>query len=228
MNYWTTLNGKFNGLGNYILGLGQEKGDALLGLMQASSYAGKPVDTQTVINWGKELGIDNLQNVIGKKSLDAINSTNEIHNAFNAGKQAVDATKQATDAAKNATDTATKTDWGGILSGAGDIMSGIGALGSVGLGIYSAIENKKQMEEQLKLARENFNFQKGLANRNLTNQAKAYNQEVGARSALAAAYDRGNANAQANYYDRWRVSEAEVGQAENYKNPYKDQTQGNK
>lgn len=111
------------------------------------------------------------------------------------------------------------------FQGAGAIMGGIAGLVNAGTGIYSAITNAENAKKQLALAKENFEFQKGLANRNLTNKAKAYNMEVGARSSLAAAYDRGNANAQADYYDRWRVSEAEVGQAENYKNPYRDQKQ---
>lgn len=109
------------------------------------------------------------------------------------------------------------------IQGAGVIMGGIAGLVNAGTGIYGAITNAENAKKQLALAKENFQFQKGLANRNLVNQAKAYNQEVGARSALAAAYDRSNANAQADYYDRWRVSEAEVGQAENYKNHYRQQ-----
>lgn len=106
------------------------------------------------------------------------------------------------------------------IQGAGAITGGVAGLINAGTGIYSAITSAENAKKQLALAKENFEFQKGLANRNLTNQAKAFNQEVGARSALAAAYNRSDPNAQADYYNRWRVSEAGVGLADNSPNPY--------
>lgn len=111
------------------------------------------------------------------------------------------------------------------IQGAGAITGGVAGLINAGTGIYSAITSAENAKKQLALAKENFEFQKGLANRNLTNQAKAFNQEVGARSALAAAYNRSDPNAQADYYNRWRVSEAGVGLADNSPNPYQKQAQ---
>lgn len=134
-----------------------------------------------------------------------------VEKIFSVGKQATDAGKQATDAGEQALDGTKKTDWGGILSGAGDVMAGLGALGSVGLGIWQGIENQKNMREQLDLARENFNFQKGLANRNIANSARQINEQVAARAGLADAYGARNGSDADRYNKAHRVDGSPIG-----------------
>lgn len=163
------------------------------------------------MNWFTTLYNEFKPPIMGKNSIAATNKTNDLYNAFNAGRESVDTAKQATDAGKQALDGTKKTDWGGILSGAGDVMAGLGALGSVGLGIWQGIENQERMKDQLDLARENFNFQKGLANRNIANSARQINEQVAARAGLADAYGARNGSDADRYNKAHRVDGSPIG-----------------
>lgn len=156
------------------------------------------------------LGNQNPVAKYGPKSKEdfTTNAAPAVEKTFSVTNQAI---KQSTDAGKQALDGTKKTDWGGILSGAGDIMAGIGALGSVGLGIWQGIENQKRMKEQLDLARENFNFQKGLANRNIANSARQINEQVAARAGLADAYGARNGSDADRYNKAHRVDGSPIG-----------------
>lgn len=68
-----------------------------------------------------------------------------------------------------------KTDWGGILGGIGLGFQGLSGLANAYLG-YKNYE----------LAQKEFNFQKGLANRNLANQAKLINNQYDNAAQVAA------------------------------------------
>ena len=59
--------------------------------------------------------------------------------------------------------------------GAGGILSTIGDLGLLGLQGYTGLKSLSLANKQLGLANQQFDFEKGLANRNLSNQAKTIN-----------------------------------------------------
>lgn len=63
---------------------------------------------------------------------------------------------------------------GSWLSGVGGIQ-GLASLGLQGLQGYTGLQNVKLGKQQLGLAREQFGFERALANRNLANQAQMIN-----------------------------------------------------
>ncbi len=73
----------------------------------------------------------------------------------------------------------------GGFAGLGSLLSGIGQLGALGFGAYSGLQQSKLAKDQLKLARDSFNFEKGLANRNLANQAQTINNAYDASTQAA-------------------------------------------
>lgn len=83
---------------------------------------------------------------------------------------------------------------GGFLSGLNNFfgsdtfkaLGGIGQLAMQGLGAYSALQGLGLAKDQLNLANKSFNFQKGLANRNLANQAKTINNAYDNAAQVAA------------------------------------------
>ena len=72
------------------------------------------------------------------------------------------------------------TNWGGIIGGIGTAMSGLSGLA----GAYLGMKN-------LELARDQYKFQKGLANRNLANQAKVINNTYDNAAQVAAGLSTG-------------------------------------
>lgn len=77
----------------------------------------------------------------------------------------------------------------------------LGQIASIGAGILQGIAGLRQAqmaEQQLKLAKQQFGFQKGLANRNLANQAKVINNQYD-NAAQVAAGMMGGVDAEGNY-----------------------------
>ena len=66
-------------------------------------------------------------------------------------------------------------DSGNWFAGLGSLLSDIGQLGFYGLGAYTGLKQLGLAKDKLKLAKEDFGFQKALANRNLANQAQTIN-----------------------------------------------------
>lgn len=75
----------------------------------------------------------------------------------------------------------------GGLAGLGSLLSGIGQLGSYGLGAYTGLKQLGLAKDQLKLAKEDFGFQKALANRNIANQAQSINNAYDNSARMGAA-----------------------------------------
>lgn len=73
--------------------------------------------------------------------------------------------------------------------GFSDVMSGLGTLGTLGLGglqAYTGFQNLGLSKKALGLAQNQFDFQKGLANRNLANQATVINNAYNNAAQVAA------------------------------------------
>lgn len=94
---------------------------------------------------------------------------------------------------------------------ANTVAGGLAAATNIGLGIYGAY----QAGEQLKLAKEKFEVEKGLINRNLENQGKLINEQVASRANLAGIYGAKNSGgysyAKSNYYNNNKVDTTPVG-----------------
>lgn len=73
----------------------------------------------------------------------------------------------------------------GGLAGIGSLLSGIGNLGLLGLQGYTGLKSLSLANKQLGLANQQFDFEKGLANRNLSNQAKTINNSYDAAGQAA-------------------------------------------
>lgn len=73
----------------------------------------------------------------------------------------------------------------GGLAGVGGLLSGLGSLGLMGLQGYTGLKNISLANKQLGLAKKQFNFEKGLANRNIANQAKTINNAYDAAGQAA-------------------------------------------
>lgn len=67
------------------------------------------------------------------------------------------------------------TDWGGVLGAGAGILQGIAGL-----------RQAQIAEEQLDLANKQFGFQRGLANRNIANQAQMINNQYDSAAQIAA------------------------------------------
>lgn len=97
---------------------------------------------------------------------------------------------------------------------AGTVINGIGTAANVGLGIYGAIQQDKLYKQQLEHAENVFNLEKGLANRNLANQAKLINEQVSARANLAAQFTNNGAknynDVKNEYYNKHKVDGSAV------------------
>lgn len=91
---------------------------------------------------------------------------------------------------------------GGILGGLGmnipTLQLGLGMLSSLG-GLYGATQSNK-------LARDSFNFQKGVTNTNLNNQIKSYNTALEDRARSRAVTEGRDASTADDYISRNRLS----------------------
>ena len=80
--------------------------------------------------------------------------------------------------------------WNGLLGGgAGGMLGGLSSLGSLATGIMQGLAGFQQMglaNRALSLAKQQFGFQKALANRNLANQAKIINNTYDNAAQVAA------------------------------------------
>ena len=84
----------------------------------------------------------------------------------------------------------------GGLSGIGSLLSGMGQA-------YSGLMGYKLGKQQLGLAREQFGFEKGLANRNLANQAQLVNTQYNNAAMVAAGMAGNRGTASQDILDRY-------------------------
>lgn len=70
----------------------------------------------------------------------------------------------------------------GLPEGLASNLSGYASTGSKVLEGIGALMNAQNAKKSLKLANEKFGFEKAAANRNLINQSKSYNEELGRRA----------------------------------------------
>ena len=78
---------------------------------------------------------------------------------------------------------------GGLLDTAKGILGGLGQLGGFASGfgqVYSGIQNYRLGKQMLNQAKQQFGFEKALANRNLANQAKTINNAYNNAAQVAA------------------------------------------
>lgn len=99
----------------------------------------------------------------------------------------------------------------GEQGGGGFSFSDFGQLASAGAGLlqgFAALRQAQMAEKQLGLAKQQFGFQKGLANRNLANQAKVINNQYDNAAQVAAGMIGGkDANGNYGYTDPSIVQE---------------------
>ena len=91
------------------------------------------------------------------------------------------------------------------------IIGGLSSLTNIGLGIYGAVKSGEMLEQ----AKKQFEFEKGLINRNIENQGKLINEQVASRANLAGIYGStkgsGYSGAKQNYKTTNSVNTAPIG-----------------
>lgn len=88
----------------------------------------------------------------------------------------------------------------------GDLFGGLSQLGSLlsgGLQAFSGLQNYKLGQQALGLSKDQFNFQKGLANRNLANQAKTVNNTYDTAAQVGAGMQGAYGQVNQSDVDRW-------------------------
>lgn len=94
---------------------------------------------------------------------------------------------------------------------ANSAIGGIVSLGELGLGITDAVYAGEMIEQ----AKEKFEFEKGLVNRNIENTGKLINEQVASRANLAGIYGAKNSGgysyARDKYYDKNSVNTKPIG-----------------
>lgn len=83
--------------------------------------------------------------------------------------------------------------WGNILQGAGNILN-------AGTNLWSAYQSNKLMRDQ-------FNWNKALAQTNLTNQTNAFNNNLYDKYRARGLFETGNANQYMDQYNKYKATD---------------------
>lgn len=90
---------------------------------------------------------------------------------------------------------------------AGSVIGGVNALTNMGLGIFGAIQANREYQ----MAKEKFDMEKQLINRNLANQANLVNSQVASAANLSGLYSKDYSKGYNDYYNKYSVNGNPVG-----------------